>query len=565
MRRQSITLGASIMMAAALLSRILGWVRDHAIGHYWGNTSHTDAYWAAFMVPDLLYYLLAGGALSAAVIPVFTGLIQEGKESESWRVFNTLVTALLLLAAAGVVLIVVFAPYLVLVAAPGFITRDPALAAECAGYVRIIAPMVMFTVMSALFTGTLQSHRHFTAPALSWLMYNFGIIGGAFAGGLLVNRRPGDPAGLVALCGGVIAGAILLVAVQVPSARRRGMRYRPTLDLRHPSVRLIGRLFLPLMVGLAFTQICLLWLPNFFGSFFPHGITSLRYANRLVVLPLGLFAVAISTAAFPVMAERAARGEVAEFRRLVSGSLRAILLLAIPSAAGLAVLAGPVLRLLWRSGEFGEEAVAASTFCLVFYAISLIGLSGLQITNRGFYSFKDVYTPAIVGVAYTALTVLLALALASRLEYAAVAAATSLATLLGFLVTVELLRRRLGGIEGRRIAIATARYVFASVALAAAAFYVSRWAGGLLKVPVTTFTLIAPAVDVPGHAARHAAAPLGRVALQVLLSIGAGGLAYIGVLKALRAPELDLVRDRITARLRPAPNSTTPQSGYDAG
>jgi putative peptidoglycan lipid II flippase len=534
-KRQTILAGASIMAVAALLSRILGWVRDRAIGHFWGRTPHTEAYWAAFMVPDLLYYLLAGGALSASVIPVLTAYLRRNEEAESWKITNTLVTFFGLCAIIGVTVIMLFAPGLVTLAAAGF-RSDPAKAAECARYVRILAPMVFFTVLSALFTGILQSHRHFTAPALAWLVYNFGIIGGAYLGGGWVARRyHSDALGLKVLAGGVVVGAVLLVVVQIPSLVARGFRYRLTLDLRHPGVREALRLFVPYMAGLAFTQICLLWLPSFFGSYFPLGVTSLRYANRLVVLPLGLFGIAISTAAFPVMAERIHAGEMGAFRRLFSGSIRSVFLLSVPSAAGLIVLAGPILRLLWRSGKFGEGDISATEFCLIYYAAALIGLSGLQVVNRAFYSLKDIRTPPLVGIGYTVIIVALALGLMhSQLQYASVAAATSVGVTVGLVVMFEVLRKRLGGIDGRAIAISFSRVVLASLALAAAAFWVSRWSGQLLGVPPTHFAASAPSEA----ASAAAAAPIVRVAAQVVASIAAGAVAYAAVLRLLGAPEL---------------------------
>jgi len=553
-KRQTILAGASIMAVAALLSRILGWVRDRSIGHFWGRSPHTEAYWAAFMIPDLLYYLLAGGALSAAVIPVLTRYLRRNEDAESWKITNTLVTFFGLWAIIGVTLIMLFAPGLVTLAAAGF-RSNPAKAAECAVYVRILAPMVFFTVLSALFTGILQSHRHFTAPALAWLVYNVGIIGGAFIGGMIMIQRGGPSAGLKVLAGGVVLGAVLLVLVQIPSLVARGFRYRPTFDLGHPGVREALRLFVPYMAGLAFTQICLLWLPSFFGSYFPLGVTSLRYANRLVVLPLGLFGIAISTAAFPVMAERIDAGEMGAFRRLFSGSIRTVFLLSVPSAAGLIVLAGPILRLLWRSGKFGEGAIEATEFCLIYYAASLIGLSGLQIVNRAFYSLRDVRTPPLVGIAYTGVIVALSLGLMhGRLQYAAVAAATSVGVTVGLVVMFEALRRRLAGIDGRAIAISFARVVLASLALAAVTFCVSRWSGQLLGVPATHFAATAPS-EAAGATA--AAAPISRVAAQVVVSIAAGALTYLAMLRLMGAPELatfaQAMRSRKSATAPAAP------------
>jgi putative peptidoglycan lipid II flippase len=546
-RRQTILAGATVMSVAALLSRLLGLVRDRAIGHYWGNTPHTDAYWAAFMVPDLLYYLLAGGALGAAVIPVFTAYLREHKEDESWRVASALMTLLGLLALIGIVLIIAFAPGLVTLAAAGF-RKSPGKATESAVYVRILAPMVVFTVLSALFTGVLQAHRHFTAPAAAWLVYNVGIIGGAVVGGHWVAARAGDVAGLRVLGGGVLLGAVLLVAVQLPSLAARGFRFRPRLDLRHPGVREVLRLFVPYMAGLAFPQICLLWLPSFFGSFFPHGVTSLRYANRLVVLPLGLFGVAISTAAFPAMADQIATGQLAEFRKLFSGSMRAVFSLCVPSAVGLVVLAGPILGLLWRSGRFGEEAVTAATFCLVYYAAAVIGLSGLQVVNRAFYSLKDTVTPPLVGVGYTIVIVLLALSLMGTwLQYAAIAAATSVGTMVGLLVMFQVLRRRLGGVDGKAITVSFLRVLVASAALGAVAYYVSALCGRALGVPVTRFVTAAPQIENAGETAAGAVSVV-KVGVQVLLSIACGTAAYLAALWALKAPEFDSLKRQLTGR-----------------
>ena len=548
MKRQTIVAGASIMMVAALLSRLLGWVRDRAIGHFWGTSAHADAYWAAFMVPDLLYYLLAGGAMGAAVIPVFSGYVRREEEPESWRAANTLITLFGLLAVSGVAVVVLFAPFLVKLVAPGFGKElGEESFVECAGYVRIIAPMVLFTVMSAFSTGILQAHRHFTAPAFAWIVYNFGIIAGALAGGLWAKERWGEVAGLKVLSMGVVVGAALLVAVQIPALVARGWRYRPRLELEHPGVREVVRLFVPYMAGLAFTQVCLLTLPTFFGSYFEGGVSSLRFANRLIVLPLGLFGVAISTAAFPTLAARIDAGELDEFRRTFSATLRAVFALSVPSAAALLVLAGPILRLLWRSGEFKETAVQACTFILLFYPASLIGLSGLQIVNRAFYSLKDRVTPPAVGIGYTIVIVVLAIVLMrTRLQYAAIAAASSLGFTLGLLVLFEILRRRLGGIDGRAIALSFLRVVVASAALAAATFAVSRWAGGVLGVPWSRFPLIAP--SLAGAAAGEPVGSFGAVAVQVLASLLAGGVSYLLVLRLLGAPEIAEVREVIRRR-----------------
>jgi putative peptidoglycan lipid II flippase len=242
-----------------------------------------------------------------------------------------------------------------------------------------------------------------------------------------------------------------------------------------------------------------------------------------------------------------------EFRRTFSAALRAVFALSVPSAAALVVLAGPILRLLWRSGEFSETAVQACTFILLLYPASLIGLSGLQIVNRAFYSLKDRITPPAVGIGYTLVIVVLAMVLMrTRLQYAAIAAASSVGFTLGLLVLFEALRRRMGGIDGGAIARSFLRVVVASAALAAVTYAVSRWLGGALGVPWSHFSLTAPSLTAAEAAGPSAA--FWQVAAQVVVSLAAGGVSYLLVLRLLGAPEIaevcDLVRRRRPASAR---------------
>ena len=548
---QSVLRGAGIMMAATVASRVLGWVRDRGIGHYFGHTRHTDAYWSAFNVPDILYYLLAGGALSAAFIPVFTGYLVAGQEEEGWRVVNTLATLLVLLVSVGVALIVIFAPWLVLLAAPG-LRQHPATWAECAFYTRIMAAMVLFTVLSALSTGVLQAFRHFTAPAVAWLAYNVGILVGLF----VLSRS----LGIAGVCIGVLIGAASMVAVQVPALVKRGYRFRPALELEHEGVRLVIRLFLPVMAGLALTQIGLLWLPVFFGSYFPEGVlTSLRYANRLIVLPLGLFAIAISTAAFPALAAQVSEGKTEQFKRTLADGLRAVMALAIPSAVALGVLAEPVVRVVWQSGQFGDQAIAQASYALVFLAAGLVGLSVMQIVNRGFYSLKDTVTPPLVGIGYVALNILMvvaALDMHLAVGFGAIALAGSLSASIGCVVLVWLLARKLGGVHGAQLLASLGRVVLASAALGVVAWLVGSVLGQRLGVPMTHFALVEPQghwMPGPSQVSRL------HVLMQALGAMGAGGAAYLAVLWALRASELEAVVGAVRSRVgrRPQPRPAT--------
>lgn len=536
MRQKAVVRGAAVVMVGTLASRIVGYAREKIIAYQFGRTSHTDAFWSAFGVPDFLYYLVAGGALGAALIPVLTDYLVKEERDEAWRVVVTLANLLICLVAAGVAIIVVFAPALVRIGLPGFRVK-PATFDECTLYVRILSPMVFFTSLSALATGALQSFKHFSWPAVAWSTYNLGIIFGAV---FLASSL-----GLVGLCIGVLLGAASMVLVQVPSLAARGFRYRLAMDLRHEGVRRTIRYFVPVMVGLTFTQISMFLLPIIFGSYFEGGVTTLRYANRLVILPLGLFGVAISTAAFPALAEQAALGESAEFKRTFSGSLRAIFMLSVPSCVGLAVLAGPINRLLWQGGEFDARAVEAASFALVYFSLSLFGISGLQVANRAFYSLKDMLTPPVVGAAYVALNfALAALLIRTPLRYAGVALATSLSTTAGLLVMLALLRRKVGPMGGKQILSCLLKTALASAVMGFACYYVSWWLGRMLGAPVTRFALSAP------DGGAEQVTSLARVAVQTFGSITAGAAAYYAALKVMRTSELEVVTQQIAKRLR---------------
>jgi len=554
--KQSVVRGVGIMMAATIVSRLLGYVRDYLIGSTFGTTGHTDAFWAAFGVPDLLYYLLAGGALGAAFIPVLTDYLTQGDDAEAWRVADTIATVILIASALGVAVIEIFAPSLVFVVVPG-LRLKPQIYGECVFFVRIMAPMVFGTTLSALSSAILQSYRHFTAPAVAWLIYNIGIIFGAVV--IVPHLHSADPRQrMVGLCVGVLIGAFLMVAAQLPALIRRGLRYRPRLDLGHPGVRLAAAMFIPIMAGLAVSQLSLLWFPYFFGSFFSGHqagvITVIRYASRLIILPLGLFGVTISTAVFPALAERATLQQLDGVRSGCRDAIRAVSVMAIPSSIGLFVLAGPIIRLLWRGGEFGPAGVAASGFVLLFYAPGLMGLAAMQVVNRGFYAVKDRWTPPAIGVGYVALSVVLTLYL-MRLPvgYGAIGLAASVAWLVGFGVSLPLLRRRLGGMGLRGLVASLARILLASLVMGVVVWYVSHRLGIVLRVPATEFRWIAPDMDAIRRA--DAAGLLPHISrfktlVQVVLAMAAGAIAYVAALAALRAPELQVVRRAVVSRLR---------------
>ncbi|MGM9572066.1 MAG: murein biosynthesis integral membrane protein MurJ, partial [bacterium] len=336
---------AGILMIAILLSRILGFVREAVMGMQFGSNWMTDAYIAAFTIPDLVYYLLIGGALSAAFIPVFTDYIMQDETEEAWKVASIVMNIVVVALGTIIILGMIFANYLVPVVALNFSGETLQLTIFLT---RIMFPAVLFHALNGLAMGVLNSFDHFTVPAFGSVVYNTGII--------LAIIFLGPHLGIMGMSIGVVLGAAATTLMQYLALRRRGISYYFKIDLHHPGVRKIGSLMLPAVIGLSIVQINLVINQNF-ASFLSEGsITALRFANRLIQLPYGLFASAIGIAIFPTLTKLAAKDCWDDMTGTLSEGLRLTNFLCIPAGAGLMALSVPIVRLLFEQGKFDEQA-----------------------------------------------------------------------------------------------------------------------------------------------------------------------------------------------------------------
>jgi putative peptidoglycan lipid II flippase len=428
-------------MAAFLLSRALGLGREIIIGNQFGTSRELDAYLAAFRVPDLIFQLIAGGALGSAFIPTFTGYLAQGRAREAWRLASSVANIVLAVLTASAALAAFLAPWLVRhVVAPGFTPQEQALTAHLMRWM-LIAPVVFG--LSGVVMGILNSYQHFLLPALAPAVYNLAIIAGA------VLLAPSI--GVYGLVIGVVAGSLLHLGIQLPQLVRQGASYRPTIDLHDPGVREVGRLMGPRILGLASVQVNFL-VNTFLASGLAAGsLASLNYAWMLMLLPQGIFAMGIATAVFPTFSDLAARGRTEELRVTLSETLRMILFLAIPSTVALIVLREPLVQLLLQRGRFDPSSTQSVAWALQFYALALVAHSALEIVTRGFYSLHDTRTPVVVGTGAMALNVILSLLLVGPLLHGGLALANSVATILETAMLAILIRKRLGGLEGRAL------------------------------------------------------------------------------------------------------------------
>lgn len=463
--KRTVGAAALVIMAGMIISRILGYGRFKVIAYYFGRNWMTDSFVDAFAVPDLIYTLLSGGALTASFIPVFTEYLVAKKEKEAWHIANSVGNLMLLAVAACVVVGMVFTPTLVSLLVPG-LKKDPRSLAMTVDMCRIIFPMVLMTSTAALFNGILHSTNHFGAPAVAWCLHNIGII--LFA--VFLHER----LGIFSLCWGVLAGATSMVLVQAPFVRAKGFRFRPVLDLKHPGVSRILRNFAPAVLGLSMTTINLFILPITFGSMLPEGsVTALQFGVRLLLLPLGLFGSALSMAIFPTLSRQAGEGRKGEFRETLVRGISTTFVFSVPSTVFLIVMATPVTRFLFQGNEFTEADCVATALGVAYFSIGLVGHTAVQVAARGFYAEKDTMTPFSTGFLSVALVSVPGCWLLSRtgLGHGGVALGISLSALANMFALFVMLRRRMPEVALGRVGVSFAKTAAASAGLLAVCWY----------------------------------------------------------------------------------------------
>lgn len=455
-----------VLMLFFVLSRVTGLAREMVIGARFGTSADYDAYLAAFRVPDLIFQLVAGGALGSAFIPVFAQSWVRGDRASAWLLFSRVLSLVTLILVALAGLAMVFAGPLVRgLIAPGFTPAQQELTAQL---MRIMLAGTVVFGASGLVMGALNATQHFLWPAVAPVLYNLAIIGAAW---LLAPRW-----GVFGLALGVVAGSLAHLLVQLPQLGRAGMRFTPGITTRDAGVREVLRLMGPRVLGLLFVQMHFLVNTILASGLRPGSLSALNYAWLLMLLPLGVFAQSVATAIFPTFAAQIAAGNQAAMQRTFSQALRTVLFLVIPSAVGLLVYGGVIVRLLLERGAFGPSSTALVATALTFYALGLAGHAALEISVRAFYSLHDTWTPVLVGVAAMALNILLSLWLVRPLDFGGLALANSAATSLEAVILLFLLRRRLGGLDEDQLWASLLRTLAAAALMGLALYGVGRWA-----------------------------------------------------------------------------------------
>ena len=505
-----------------MASRILGLVRDQVLAFYFGAGDAMDAFRVAFRIPNLVRDLFAEGAMSAAFVPTFTGELTTGGKTRAWSLGNSVATALVITTGFLVVVGIVFAEPLVRFYAEGF-EDVPGKIDLTVHLTRIMTPFLTLVAVAAVFMGMLNALGHFFVPALSPAMFNVATI---LIIVLLVPFAPQlgvHPIVLVAIS--TLVGGLGQLVIQWRPLANEGYRYRPSLDVRDPALGRILLLMGPGTVGLAATQINIFVNTRFAAGEGTGAIAALDYAFRVMYLPIGLFGVSIAAASTPAFSRHVAAGNPIEMRSTIASAIGLMLALNIPATLGLVALAAPIIALIFEHGEFTASDTVDTAAALQFYAVGLVGYSIVRIVSPAFYALRRSRIPVAASVASVVVNVVLAVTLVRVMSFAGLALATSLAALVNAAIQLILLRRELGGIQGRRLALTFLKTSVAAVAMAAAAWWTEQWLRELL----------------PGSA----------VILQAIRVFGAIGVALL-VLSAsawlLRLHEFEEARDLVLSR-----------------
>ncbi len=520
----------AVMSTGTALSRVTGFLRLSAMAYAMGLTTRlSNAYNVANNTPNIVYELILGGILTSVFVPVFVDWLEHRGREESWEVARQILTMAFVVLSAITLLTIVFAPAIV-----DLYTRrlphGPAGEAErdlATFFLRWFMPQIVFYGLGAVASGLLNAHRRFAAPMFAPILNNLTVIATMVVFVALPTRASGAPTELqrYVLAIGTTIGVVAMTMALLPSLRRTGFRFAWRWNWRSEAVRRIARLALWVFVYVLVNQLGLIVIIVLATG--ANAYTVYNYAFIFFSLPHAIFAVSVMTALLPALSARWANRETGEFRSLLARGIRLTALAVIPSALGYLALAGPIARLLLAHGQATPEGAEAVADVLRFFAIGLFSFSAFQLLLRAFYAMQDSRTPALVNIASVTLNTVVNVLLFHALGARGLALGYAAAYTFGAIVLVLLMRRRLGGLEGRSVARGLGKVLLAGAVTALAAYGVSA----LMAHTIGTSTLP-------------------EQTLQVLGSIAAGLLVFVAMALLLRIEDLRQVVAMTVGRFR---------------
>ncbi|MCP5101049.1 MAG: murein biosynthesis integral membrane protein MurJ [Chloroflexi bacterium] len=506
--RSLVMRAAGLVGVAVLVSRVVGLVREMVTQTYLGTSGvAANAYAVANRFPEAIFFIVAGGAIGSAFIPTFAAYFADEDDAGGWRLFSAVINLLTLVVTGIAVVTAVFAPAFVTFFFREQISTEPEILPLAVQLMRIMLISPIIFGVSGVFMGALNARQHFLLPALAPTIYNLGIIAGA------IFIKPPE----LGLAIGTVLGAVGHLAIQLPGLRQKEAKYTAVLTTNDPGVRQVLKLMAPRVLGLSFSQVnnfIILFLTGSSGLAL-GSLPALNVAFRITIMPQGVLGQALGIAAFPTLATLAAKSAFDEMKQIVIDSLRVLLFLGLPVTVLLMILSEPIIALLFERGLFDAESTQFAAWALLFYAIGLIPLIALEVIARTFYALSDTLTPVLAGGFQILLMSVLSYWFSQSLFPAlgwlplgGLAFGFSLSNILEVAILVWLLRRKMGGLNGRAFIDGGWRMIIAAVVMAAAMWGVGVW--------LETAVLL----------------------LQLIVSSAVGGVAYVGSCYLLRVKEV---------------------------
>jgi putative peptidoglycan lipid II flippase len=467
--RRSMARGARRVSALTMLSRLLGLVREQIFALTLGAGANSDAFLAAFRIPNLLRDLFAEGALSTAFVPTYVATLRNQSRSAAYALANRVMSTLTIYLGLTAGVAMLFPEPVVHLVASGF---SPEKAALCATLVRIMLPFLPLISISVVAMGALNAEEKYTAPALASSVFNVvAIIGGVTV--YLVGPSP--RAAVMVWAALTVAGGVAQLGIQMPTLWRLGFRPRlmPDLALRDAGTRRIAALMAPATLGVAAVQINVVINSSFASRVSDGAISWLSYAFRLMQLPIGVFGVAVGTTALTHLSKDAARGDWTSMSATLGRGLRMVLFLTVPSMVGLALLGVPIIRLIYEHGRFSEHATYETARALTGYAVGLAAYSAVKVVAPAFYAIGRTRVPLIGSVLAVAANLAWNYATYRSLGHFGLALGTSVAATVNLLVLVTAFQIQIKNLITRELLAALARIVGASLAMGVAVYFLS--------------------------------------------------------------------------------------------
>ncbi|WP_298816881.1 murein biosynthesis integral membrane protein MurJ [Chloroflexus sp.] len=378
---RSIALAALLISLGNITSRLLGLVREPIIAAYFSRGLAVDAFTLAWTLPNALYELLVSGAVSAALVPVFSEYAERDR-AEFWHVVSTVLTLAFTVLVIASALLAWQAPLAVSLLAR---STEAALQMEAIALVGWLLPAVTLMGISGVVTAILHAQRRFLLPAFVAATFNAGMIAG------IVILAP--MIGIKSLAVGTLLGAFAQLLIQLPGLRDSQIRFR--FNLRHPAVRRILRLYAPVTLGIGFSLIGTV-IDRWLASGFPAALSTMRFATTLIQFPLGLVASAVALAVLPTLSRQSAAGDDPAFRATLAMGLKVVLLLILPATAGLAALSVPITATLFERGAFGPDDTVITALALLLYLPGLPAAAIDQMLLFAFYARKNTLIPNLI-------------------------------------------------------------------------------------------------------------------------------------------------------------------------